>query len=225
VSDVASSDSVVVMSLETTTAERTDTDEVVLDITEEALSKVIDVRDADDSSEPLALRVAVTGIQGVEYSYELSVDPVSEAADDDAVYSVGDLVVVVPADSIDKLTGATLDLPSNPVQGGLVIRNPNRPNPLEGMTIELTGTVEEKLAQLLTHRINPALESHGGSAELLRLEESTAYILMGGGCQGCAMSAATLREGITVMITEAIPEITEVIDATDHAEGENPYFE
>jgi hypothetical protein len=27
------------------------------------------------------------------------------------------------------------------------------------------------------------------------------------------------------MISEAIPEITEVIDATDHTEGENPYFE
>ena len=38
------------------------------------------------------------------------------------------------------------------------------------------------------------------------------------------MSAATLREGITVMITEAIPEITEVVDATDHEAGDNPYF-
>ena len=56
------------------------------------------------------------------------------------------------------------------------------------------------------------------------MEGSTAYITMGGGCQGCAMSAATLREGITVMITEAIPEITDVVDATDHEAGDNPYF-
>ena len=47
---------------------------------------------------------------------------------------------------------------------------------------------------------------------------------MGGGCQGCAMSAATLREGISKAILEAIPEITEVVDTTDHGQGENPSY-
>ena len=47
---------------------------------------------------------------------------------------------------------------------------------------------------------------------------------MGGGCQGCAVSAMTLREGIAASITAAIPEITEVIDVTDHEAGENPYY-
>ena len=57
------------------------------------------------------------------------------------------------------------------------------------------------------------------------MEETVAHILMGGGCQGCAMSAATLRQGIEVMIAEAIPEITEIIEVTDHEAGENPFFE
>jgi len=198
---------------------------VIMDVTPEALVKVLDVRSAEDDAEDLALRVEVTGISGVEYSYALSIDPVAEAADDDVIYTVGDLCVIVPANSVDQLTGATLDLPSNPAQGGLVIRNPNRPNPLDGTDIELTGTLEEKLVMLLEKRINPALSAHGGSAELVRVEGTEAHILMGGGCQGCAMSAATLREGISVMIAQAIPEITDVIDVTDHSEGENPYFE
>lgn len=197
----------------------------IFSVTPEALAKVLEVRDAEDDAETLGLRVEVTGIEGIEYGYALSIDPVPDAADDDAVYQVGALTVIVPANSIEQLTGASLDLPSNPAQGGLVIRNPNRPNPLQGTDIELSGTLEEQLQQLLDLQINPALSAHGGSAELLKVDGSTAHILMGGGCQGCAMSAATLREGISVMIAQALPEITEIIDATDHTEGENPYFE
>ena len=47
---------------------------------------------------------------------------------------------------------------------------------------------------------------------------------MGGGCQGCAMSAATLTEGIRASILEAIPEIKDVVDVTDHSSGEQPFY-
>ena len=59
---------------------------------------------------------------------------------------------------------------------------------------------------------------------MVKVEGDTAYITMGGGCQGCAMSAMTLREGIESAILGAIPEITEVVDTTDHSVGENPYY-
>ncbi|HEY5695990.1 MAG TPA: NifU family protein, partial [Acidimicrobiales bacterium] len=135
--------------------------------------------------------------------------------------------VIVPADSVAKLMGATLDLPSGDQQG-LVLRNPNRPNPLAGVDIELSGTTEEKVRQLLEQSINPALASHGGFAVLERIEDRdegvAAVVTMGGGCQGCAVSAITLREGIEAAIKEAIPEVTEIIDGTDHDAGENPYF-
>jgi Fe/S biogenesis protein NfuA len=125
---------------------------------------------------------------------------------------------------VPKLLGATLDLPSSD-QPGLVLRNPNRPNPLAGQDIELTGTIEERVRQLLEQSINPALAAHGGFAVLERIEEDhRAIVTMGGGCQGCAVSAITLREGIEAAIKEAVPEITEVVDGTDHAAGENPYF-
>jgi Fe/S biogenesis protein NfuA len=78
--------------------------------------------------------------------------------------------------------------------------------------------------QLLDGQINPALASHGGYAQLDRVEGEIAYVTMGGGCQGCAVSAMTLREGIARAIKEAIPEITDVQDITDHALGENPYY-
>ncbi len=137
----------------------------------------------------------------------------------------GDLPVVVPAASVAHLRGATLDIPSNEGQAGLVLRNPNRPDPLGiGGDIELSGTPDEKVRTLLDQRINPALASHGGFAGLDRVEGATAYITMGGGCQGCAVSAMTLREGITKAIVSTIPEITEVVDLTDHEAGENPFY-
>lgn len=196
-----------------------------LAVTEAALEKVIEVRSAEDDPENLGLRVQITGISGPEFAYDLAFENLSDAAADELTYEVGGLTMMVPADSVANLTGATLDLPSNPMQGGLVIRNPNRPNPLEGADIELSGTAGEKLQQLLDGHINPSLAAHGGYAELVKMEETVAHILMGGGCQGCAMSAATLRQGIEVMIAEAIPEITEIVDVTDHNAGENPFFE
>jgi Fe/S biogenesis protein NfuA len=135
------------------------------------------------------------------------------------------LEMAVGGESRSKLAGATLDLPSNPVQGGLVIRNPNRPNPLgEVGELELTGEVPERIEQLLAQNVNPMLASHGGYATLVGVDGHTAYVTMGGGCQGCAMSQATLTEGIQRAILEAVPEITEVVDATDHSAGDNPFY-
>ena len=150
---------------------------------------------------------------------------IGAAQEDDVRWEVDDLSFLIPAEDRENLAGATLDLPSNPTQGGLVIRNPNRPNPLGDIgTLELTGEIPEQVGQLIAERINPALASHGGYATLVGIEGSTAYVTMGGGCQGCSMSAATLTEGIRSAILEAVPEILEVVDATDHSAGENPFY-
>jgi len=197
----------------------------VLIVTDAARATVLDIRAQEDDGETLALRVEVTGANGVDYTYDLSLEAIAEAAEDDYVREHEGLTVMVPAASVSALTGATLDLPTVAGQGGLVIRNPNRPNPLGDLgQLELTGDAANKITILLAERINPALASHGGFAELVGVEGEKAFVTMGGGCQGCAMSAATLREGITKAILEAVPEITEVVDTTDHEQGENPYY-
>lgn len=202
----------------------TQIDQVIV-VTEAALAKVLEIRNEEDDPTGLALRVSITGSQGVDYVYDLAFLELDAAPDDDIRWEIGDLSLLVPSDDREKLAGATLDLPNNPTQGGLVVRNPNRPNPLGDMgTLELTGELPERVGQLIAERINPALASHGGYATLIGVEGSTAYVTMGGGCQGCSMSAATLTEGIRSAILEAIPEILDVIDATDHSAGENPFY-
>lgn len=197
---------------------------VPLRVSEAALTQVMSILHAEDDPESLGLRVAVTGTRGPEYAYDLSFEERVEAADDDVIYNQGDLVVMIPADSVDALWGATLDLPSAEGQSGLVIRNPNRPDPLAGIELDLSGTVTERINQLLEQQVNPSLAAHGGFATLVEVRESTAVVTMGGGCQGCAVSAVTLREGIQKAILDNIPEITEVVDTTDHEAGENPFY-
>lgn len=194
-------------------------------VTDAARAAVLDIRSKEDDGDTLGLRVEVTGAVGVDYTYDLSLEPIAEAADDDHLHAHEGLTVIIPANSVDAMRGATLDIPSVAGQGGLVIRNPNRPNPLGDMgSLDLVGDAADKVRTLLAERINPALASHGGYAELVGVTDTKAFVTMGGGCQGCAMSAATLREGISAAILEAIPEITEVVDTTDHDQGENPYY-
>jgi Fe/S biogenesis protein NfuA len=199
------------------------TDLVVFTVTPEAIARILELREAEDDASGMALRVEITGTNGVEYAYDLSFDPMAEASGADAVYQQGDLPVVVPVDSIEHLTGATLDVPAGG-GAGLVLRNPNRPDPLSGKHLELTGTIAEQVQQLLEQQINPGLAAHGGFAELKGVEDTRVYVTMGGGCQGCAVSAMTLRDGIARSIQEAIPEVTEVIDTTDHDAGQNPFY-
>lgn len=198
-------------------------DETVITITDRALEKILELRAGEPDADQLGLRIEVVGQSGVEYTYDLAFEELDAAEDDDHVEHHGELPVMIPADSVDKLRGATLDLPSNPNQGGMVLRNPNRPSAF-GEDIELTGTTEEKVRTLIERQINPAIAGHGGYAELVKVEGDTVYLRLGGGCQGCAMSAVTLRAGIETVIKERVPEVVEIIDVTDHEAGENPFY-
>lgn len=205
--------------------EQATTGDVVMTVTAEALDLVMEILSTEDRPDELALRVEITGTQGVEYTYDLCFDDIDSMLDGYQNYTVVGLPISIPIGSVDKLRGAVLDLPRAGRQGGLVIRNPNRSDPMAGIDIELSGELSDKVRQLLEHAINPALASHGGYAELKGIDEqNNVYVFMGGGCQGCSASAMTLKMGIQRSIKDHIPEVLEVIDATDHSQGENPYY-
>lgn len=203
--------------------------EQVITVTESALAKVVELRQSEPDPDQLGLKIEVVGVNGLEYSYDLAFEPLSAKRDTDIETRHEDLIVLIPADDVDKLRGATLDLPSAAGQGGLVLRNPNSPSPMGGGgpegDVELEGETPEKVKQLLDQMINPSIAAHGGFAELVAVEEDTAYLRLGGGCQGCGMAQVTLSQGIEQAIYQHVPEITKVVDVTDHASGDNPYFE
>lgn len=82
----------------------------------------------------------------------------------------------------------------------------------------------KKVSDIIQNRINPAIASHGGFIELLDVKDKDVFIRMAGGCQGCAASTATLKQGVEKLLKEEIPGLGQVIDTTDHAAGTNPYY-
>lgn len=209
-----------------TAAEDVATTDVLMEITPPALEMVLGIRAEEPDPAALGLRIEIAGVRGVDFVYDLSFEELDSLDEGDLVTPLAEeLSLVVPADSVDRLRGATLDVPRHADQSGLVIRNPNRPNPLAGVDLHLEGTVAERVAQLLEQTINPSLGVHGGFATLVGVDDDRkVYVTMGGGCHGCAMSRLTVTQGIEQTIRGAIPEVTEVIDATDHSTGENPFY-
>ena len=139
---------------------------------------------------------------------------------------------MVPTESIAKMRGSTLDLNRDLVQGGMAIQNPNTPpapvdaSPaMAGVPVDLNGDVAQRVVQVLEQQINPSIAAHGGRADLVAVEGDAVYLRLSGGCAGCGMAAVTLSQGIEVALRESVPEITRVIDVTDHAAGTNPYYE
>jgi Fe/S biogenesis protein NfuA len=84
--------------------------------------------------------------------------------------------------------------------------------------------LKSRVQELIDTMINPAVAGHGGYVELIDVQESRVYLQMGGGCQGCGAADVTLKSGIERLIKEELPEVSEVLDTTDHSSGTNPYY-
>jgi Fe/S biogenesis protein NfuA len=196
--------------------------EPIITITPESIEHLLELRDGEPDGAQLGLRLAIASQPGEEFRYDLSFEEFLKAAFTDEVRTHEGLKVIIPADDVELLTGATLD--HNSAQG-LVIRNPNRPAVpnVEGLTSgdELSAEVEA----LISAEVNPALASHGGFVTYVGHDgEGTAYLTMGGGCHGCSMSKMTMLDGVQTMLVEAIDGIERVRDLTDHSTGENPFY-
>ena len=84
--------------------------------------------------------------------------------------------------------------------------------------------VRLRVQKVLDEQINPGVASHGGFVELLDVQDDNIFITMGGGCQGCGAADVTLKQGVERLIREEVPQVREIMDATDHAGGSNPYY-
>jgi Fe/S biogenesis protein NfuA len=205
----------------------------VLTLTDEARNVVTDALHAEEHAETLALYVEVTGTRGAGYSYDLYFSDRADAPEGAAIGSDGGVTIVVPPKSVERLRGSRLEF-ANEGGGGLVLVNPNVPTPEEMnpgvpadiLAMGITGPLATLAIDVLESSVNPAIAAHGGRADLIALDEEKkiAYLKLSGGCQGCAMSRLTLSQGIETQLIEAIPELTGVIDVTDHASGENPFY-
>ena len=84
--------------------------------------------------------------------------------------------------------------------------------------------IRDVVQDLLDHETNPSIASHGGKISIVEVKDRKLYIEMSGGCQGCAASQVTLRQGFELMVRRVAPEVVDIIDATDHASGTKPFY-
>lgn len=191
----------------------------MLTFTEKARERVLEFIKQEQGS--VALRVEVQPGSPLAPEYELTLVDEAEARSGDSVVDGGGFKVYVDEGSAGKLDGAKIDWIENVHGGGFQVENPNiKPVGSEGPTGELA----EQVAQVIDAHINPSVASHGGRVKLVDVRDNIVYIELSGGCQGCGMATVTLRQGIERMLREIIPEIVDIVDVTDHAQGANPYY-
>ncbi|MDA8360265.1 MAG: NifU family protein [Actinomycetota bacterium] len=205
----------------------------VITLTPEARRVVSEAMSNEQDAERLALWLEVRGVHDGAFAYDLYFQALADAGDDDAVQLDDEVPVVVPKGSVDRLRGARLEW-SDEGSGGLVLVNPNVPAPEEAsptvppevLAAGLDGPLAVRVASVLETVVNPSIAGHGGRSDLVAMDEegAVAYLRLSGGCQGCAMSRMTLTQGIEGALREEIPELVGVVDVTDHAVGENPFY-
>lgn len=199
-----------------------DSSEPIITITPEAIEQLMELRADEDDADELGLRLAIASQPGEEFRYDLSFEEFLKAAFTDEVRTHEGLKVIIPADDVELLTGATLDFTSTQ---GLVIRNPNKPAAPNVDGLVSDDELSAEIETVISAEVNPALAAHGGFVTYVGHDgEGTAYLTMGGGCHGCSMSKMTMLDGVQAMLAEQIEAIERVRDLTDHSTGENPFY-
>lgn len=202
--------------------------ESVITVHPRALERLVEIRDQEPDAADLGLVIAISGIDGEKYAYEMALMVLEPPPDGAHLEEHGGLTFVIPERDLENLRGAEIKMSRDLLNPGLILENPNSPSPQimgDGPAPVLEGPVAERVVQVVTEMINPAIASHGGVAEVVAVEDGTVYVRLGGGCQGCGMATVTLSQGIESTLRQVVPEIQKVVDVTDHAGGTNPYYE
>src|SRR5436305_846156 len=171
-----------------------------------------------------ALRILVKNPGGIPPQYDMALEPADAVRQGDAVVDADGLRVMVDPDSLPAVEGATVDFRDDPLQPGFVVNPPAAPRIQMPDAFDTADPLAIQVQAVLEHHVNPGIASHGGRAELVGVKDDVVYVAMGGGCQGCSMAAVTLKQGIEQILKQMIPSIKAVVDATDHAHGNNPFY-
>jgi Fe/S biogenesis protein NfuA len=189
---------------------------MMVEFTERARDMVLHFAQAADEPK---VRIAMQGSPFAPH-YEFAL--VDEApADVDRVIDFEGFKVVVDELSAARMQGAVVDWVESEQGAGFSVSNPNV-RKLGAAAPD--GPLADRVREVLETRINPGVASHGGHISLVDVDGSDVYIELGGGCQGCGMARVTLKQGVERMLREAIPDLGQIVDVTDHAAGTDPYY-
>lgn len=187
----------------------------VTDIAQQEVARLIKEQD----TAIVGVRISADASSPLKATYRLAFVAEGQSTPKDIVLEYEGFNVYIDEASAPFAQDITLDFVDGLMGRGFKIENPHKVPP------HLKGTIAEKIQVVIDEKINPGIASHGGHVSLMDIKDDIAYLKFGGGCQGCGMVDVTLKQGIEVMIKEAVPEIKQVLDITDHTSGTNPYYQ
>lgn len=197
----------------------------MIEITESAqeyFAKLIAQQEMDDIGLHLSVLNPGTPNAACDLQFHVPGQSAADNSDDlEKTLEYGSFNLYVPHSSERWLTEAKIDFEKDDAGGQLTIKAPG----IKGHKPDDDAGLMDKINWILEAEINPGLASHGGMVSLEQITPEMDVILrFGGGCHGCGMANVTLKEGIEKTLKEHFPQINAVVDATDHASGDNPYY-
>ena len=186
-------------------------DSSYLKISDEAQVYIKDHLKSSGNQDVLKIIVEPTSPLKANYNYKF----VNPQNDSDIQIEINNIKISIERETSSYIEGTIIEINND---GELEVINPN-------LSIsKLNGPLEEQIQTLLDEQVNPMLASHGGNVMLEGIKDEAAYLRFGGGCQGCSQIDTTVKQGVEVMLKEAIPTLAGVYDITDHSEGESPFY-
>ncbi len=180
------------------------------------------LQDSGGELEALRITIQETGDNSIPH-FDLTLVGADEREPDDQEEDVGGFSILINQSLVNQLEGATVDYVERVNESGFEVQTQNPAEKRESSDPP-QGQIADRVREVLEVQVNPAIAAHGGMISLVNVQDTDIFVEMSGGCQGCALSRMTLRQGVERMLREAIPELTAVHDITDHSSGENPYL-
>ena len=83
---------------------------------------------------------------------------------------------------------------------------------------------KEEIQDFIDEDINPALSMHNGHLRIVSANDGVVEIELSGGCQGCSSASDTIKTAAGDLMRNKFPDITDIVDITDHSAGEDPFY-
>ncbi len=189
----------------------------MITFTDTARDKIHEIIDGA-GEECVGLRMRAHKIGRYTFRYQLHLLKKEDLEEEDVAVDAGPFNAHLDPQSAEWMKGATVDFITADGGSGFKIDNP-------AAEPSWDDPVAAKVQKVIDEKLLPALGQHGGWLELVRVDGDTAYVQLGGGCQGCAGAQETVKQGIEMAITQDVPEIKRVVDETDHKAGGAPYMD
>ena len=173
------------------------------------------VEQADE--ECIGIRVLAAKVGRYTFRYQMQLTRERDLIEGDTRVDFDGFEVVMDPQTAELMEGATLNFLTVETGEGFEIDNPASDPGWED-------PLYKRVQQVIDEKVLPVVGAHGGWVELDRIDGDTAYVSLGGGCQGCSSAGFTLTAGIESAICQEVDEIEHVVDVTNHQAGQQPFY-